>query len=207
MQPVDLLQQTVSPYRCPSRVRTIELSASGDDRNGNRNHIPGALCDYAINAGHGGHYGWYGLRADGDGIAMRPQGGNLAGYDPSWTFTGWTTKLHFKDVTDGLRHTLLVGEKHVHVNNQGHAAQGDGAFHNDDLHSTNNRVAGPYNPLVPSPYVWPHGHKTLMQFGSPHSGGIVQFVLCDGSTQVFDPNMSTTALALWANRHDEQVNP
>ena len=122
-------------------------------------------------------------------------------------YTGWKIHRRIRDVTDGLSNTLMIGEKHVHQADMGHAQRGDGAFHNDDKHSTSARVAGPGFPIARGPEDVLFGDAIMGVFGSAHPGGICQFVLGDGSVREIKPDTSTIVLGHLANIHDGHVIP
>ena len=175
----------------------------------------GALCDYSMNAGDGEEYPWYGsaYQTRWNGVAAHTHtgrngyNGKLVGTDPTYTYSGWKAQSKFKDVSDGLTKTLLIGEKWLHPDQQGYAQSGDATFWNDDTHSHVARVAGRLYPLARSDtddtMVLDYAN---MAFGGPHFS-ICQFVMCDGSVQALSSLINNTLLGYLANRGDGNVIP
>ena len=114
----------------------------------------------------------------------------------------------FNQITDGLSNSLMVGEKHVPINNFGSAAYGDLCIFGSD-HMTVGRQAGQRYPLAQSLYQTtgvggvPSNNGTWI-FGSYHTG-VVNFVFCDGSVHGLSTGINTTTLAYLANIRDGQV--
>ncbi len=199
----------VSAFLCPTR-RTVgtepRLSVRGDFCHfegvrirwpGDRDHYPGALGDYACEgSGHGALMVGGGVRFDG---RVPP------------AILGWRSQTAWKDVTDGLSQTLLLGEKHVrpgefgvlHWPLQGEPGHGDGSIWNggSGSWSTACLVIGVEMPLAQSPW-----EEYRRQWGSWHSG-VVNFVLCDGSVQALDRDTRHAVLFRLAYRHDGEAQP
>ena len=208
------------------------MSKSGDSYNGT--NYPGALCDYAMcggtrftfymNAQHTGIDG-------GNGVASLALDVVLTGSPPNELMKSWKCNRSMKDVTDGLSNTLLAGEKHVMAGGDGYAYFNTGAdscqsgdtciydnsFWNDNSSTTTSREAGQlpsrFNessadryPLARSPddpTIATSDHMKL--FGSSHSGGTCQFVLCDGSVQSYAPSIDLAVLAYLADIKDGEM--
>lgn len=103
----------VNVYLCPTRrspSQRPQLSLGGDEDRRTRQHVPGALSDYAACAGDPESINdyWWG---------RRPANGAF------WHGTYQRTRrdVQFKDVFDGLSTTLLVGEKHIPFRRFGYA--------------------------------------------------------------------------------------
>ena len=131
--------------------------------------------------------------------------GTFVGSDPTWTYSGWRPQIKFTHISDGLSHTLLIGEKYVHPNTEGKIWEGDGSFWSDDGMVGKVRVAGVRAPLARSDYdetVVPDALN--MPFGGSHPG-ICQFVWCDGRVQPLATVINTKLLGYLANRSDSKV--
>ena len=223
VQPPAAVQTQVPHYYCPSRSRTERLSVNGNSRGGATQINGGSLTDYAMNAGDGELYPWWGGgwpyvgNLDQNGVASSTYkngtssgiltGTYSGGSDPWNIYTEWKAQIKFRSITDGLSKTLLAGEKFVHPNKEGRIWDGDGAVWSDDGTVGKVRVAGPRYPLAQSdtdPTVLSDSHN--MPFGGPHPG-ICQFVKCDGSVHALNTSTNTTVLGYLANRFDNQVIP
>jgi prepilin-type N-terminal cleavage/methylation domain-containing protein len=205
--PDHVTQQQLSIYYCPSRRSASQLSIACDDRNGTLPHKPGALADYAMNGGDGTYWPHYLGGKESNGVAFPAKEfdlsntGVFAGAQPNRTYIGWKMKRSFRQVTDGLTHTLLAGEKHVWPIRAGYGCQyGDSAFMNDDSSATATRIAGPGVPLASSPddpTIPKVEHNS--RFGGEHPGGLCQFVICDGGVRGFQPSIDSSVLGYWTD--------
>lgn len=210
--PEDAVQNNCPIYLCPSHRSAPALSVQEHPgRAGKYGNRHGALSDYVMNAGDGEASlwgeGYNGISRSTTDFATDMTSGTLSppfpGGDPDWEYTGWKSYTSFKDVTDGLSHTLLAGEKHVPPGREGDYFYGDNSFYNDDWSKTCGRPAGPSYPLALSP-----DDPTIAEnmrtwhFGSYHAAGICNFVMADGSVTGLMPAMDTKILGYLANRHD-----
>jgi len=213
VQPPAPVETQVPLYYCPSRSRTKRVD------HGEQNS---SLTDYAMNAGDGELYPWWGggfphvgnLNQNGvassthkNGFSTQILTGTVSGRPPWDTYTNWKAQIKFRSITDGLSKTLLAGEKFVHPEHQGRRDGGDNAIWNDDGTVSKVRVAGTRYPLARSdtdPTAAIDAHN--MPFGGPHLG-ICQFVNCDGSVHTLNTSTNTTVLGYMANRFDNQVIP
>ena len=107
--------------------------------------------------------------------------------------------VSFKDITDGLSNTLLIGEKHVPLGKFG-VGWWDNSTYNGDYYHSCTRTAGPDYPLAAT--ITDPGWK----FGSYHPG-ICQFAFCDGRVVPLPVLTDPTTLGLLAKRNDGQVIP
>lgn len=206
----------IQSYYCPSRSRpTGDLSIEGDTRScpGGEEHRPGALADYAMCGGdHQGWPVWHYLGNKINGIAAKTVELRTNGECPTKVVVHWKAKRKFKQVKDGLSNTFLVGEKYVHPDFAGRLEFGDNAFCNDNSDLSYTRQAGAINTsgnhdfsIVGSPTFSsdPEVVKEYNRnFGSSHSGGVCNFVYCDGSVRSLDPSTDGLVLAAQANIFD-----
>jgi prepilin-type N-terminal cleavage/methylation domain-containing protein len=213
-QPDSVLQCQVALYFCPSHRSPPQISL-GESRGSVTK--AGALGDYAMCGGDGTISPYYdGGPRVGNGIGYPTHAGPpltttaiFSGSFPNEKCLNWRVFRRFKDVTDGLSHTLLAGEKHVHPDHVGDFVWGDGCIWNDDNAAPNTRVVGAGFGLTLSPTdstVPNNSSDHAWRFGSSHAAGICQFVFCDGSVQAFSPETSTTALSYLANIRDGNTN-
>ena len=209
--PESVRHTQVSFYYCPSRRGPPQLSVTGDRRGPNYpNHLPGALADYAMCGGT--EYPFWNSPPDcgGNGVARSTLEFSLSGdrctgpavptgkWDSSGRYYGWKTPIRFMQITDGLSHTLLAGEKFVHADHFGEWEYGDNSFYNDEHWDNILRMIGPGFPILPNPddptVQSLFDDTALGSFGSWHAGGVCNFVFCDGSVRGLVPSTSTTLL-------------
>jgi hypothetical protein len=107
--------------------------------------------------------------------------------------------VRFGDILDGLSNTLLVGEKHVPLNQFGQGPLDNSAYNGDFIFS-HARSAGPDFPLAQTMT------EFTPRFGSYHTVA-VQFGFCDGGVRPLPRTISPVTLGLLANRADGQPIP
>jgi prepilin-type processing-associated H-X9-DG protein len=107
--------------------------------------------------------------------------------------------IRFREITDGLSNTLLVGEKHVP---RGHFGEGwlDNCTYNGNYPQSFSRAGGPEFPLAQSQA------EMTWSFGSYHMG-LVQFTFADGSVRPLQTSINPRTLGLLASRNDHQPMP
>jgi prepilin-type N-terminal cleavage/methylation domain-containing protein len=195
--PANVVAAQIPVYYCPSRRSLRHLSVSGDTMSP-WGGSPGALGDYAGNGGNTTAV-WNDPRF-GPGVFLYSD----TTFGPGDTIASWTALSRFRDITDGLSSTLLIGEKHVLQGQFGQAAMGDNSIYNGDDIRTIVRVAGRQTPgpidrpLAASPT---DSFRADERFGSYHPG-LCQFVLCDGSVQAIRVSVSIDTLTLLAVKND-----
>ncbi len=196
-EPANVVGAQVKIYYCPSRRSPPQLSVSGDSRPPWGGY-PGALGDYAANGGTSTAT-WDDPR-NGNGVLLYAD----TTFGPNNTVVSWRSMTAFKDVTDGLSNTLLIGEKHVLIGEFGQEAAGDNSIYNGDDIRTIVRVAGRQlpgpidRPLASSPW---DSYRPDERFGSYHTG-VCQFVLCDGSVRAISTAVDLDTLTRLASRND-----
>jgi prepilin-type N-terminal cleavage/methylation domain-containing protein/prepilin-type processing-associated H-X9-DG protein len=174
-----------------------------DARFAGTNNPPGALGDYAGNAGN--VFGWPFAPTSVDWSSIRGNGtiiqGQLVG-------TQWTSNCAFRMITDGLSNTYLAGEKHVPIGMFGRAKVGDGSIYNGVWTTYSGRLAGPEDPPAKGPKdvtASLNGDAFYARkFGSYHPG-VTQFAFCDGSVRATRITINLENYRRLAVRHDGEV--
>jgi prepilin-type N-terminal cleavage/methylation domain-containing protein len=195
--PASVVGAQVPIFYCPSRRSPPQLSVSGDTR-APWGGSPGALGDYAANGGTTTTT-WDDPRF-GNGVLLYAD----TTFGPNNTIASWRSMSAFGDITDGLSNTLLIGEKHVLLNEWGQQVVGDNSIYNGDDIRTIVRVAGRQlpgpidRPLAAAPT---DSYRPDERFGSYHEGGC-QFVLCDGSGRMISNTVDIDTLTRLAARND-----
>jgi len=220
--------------RSPMRQQSPATAMPRRDGMGNLSpDIPGTCGDYAGNAGDvTGCFTADGVRcalsndiAQNVGMFLPAQ---ITWRNISETGTGnqndviwkWRGHLNFSNIPDGLSNTLLFGEKWVNVNYMGNASRVDDYTATDtDLDgmgtSTRNRGDGDmFDARHPLHYlrfdevlrrdVTQDSGQASKNFGSSHSGGVVNFCLGDGSVKSIRWDVDATAMVRLMSRKDRQ---
>lgn len=179
------MRTPIETYTCPTR------RAPAADRNFDNNDAPpqelavAASGDYVANAGLRFNVGMAAGEEPGE-LVFLDTDRNLAGP----IFSG--SRISARRVTDGLSHTLAIGERHLPPVPEGtapemeHYEQGDTAFIAGDTPQT--IFAGSENGLASGP-----DDEGRYKFGSLHSG-IVQFAMLDGSVRPIASDVSLEML-------------
>lgn len=213
----DLLRATRVPlFFCPSRRTASDepvVSISGDKPDspfsGSRIHYPGALGDYACSVGSdmGADYNPDGTGGNG-AIVIAKLPHVYEGNSSPPRLAPWKSQTSFAAITDGLSHTLLVGEKYLKpgtfgVNVAANLAAnfGDGSIYNGDHPWVISRVAGVGFPLARGT-----DDAFVSQFGSWHTG-VCQFALADGSVKALPVSMDPVVLGYLSQRNDGRATP
>ena len=194
----DVLREGLQGMICPSRRTEIQISESESE------DVPiGAVGDYAGNAGSHLHYldfGWSLFSGDADGVfnsGLSADNPIVAGRLEN-PIKG---RYKFTSVTDGMSHTIFVGEKYLddqHLREPGGWA--DGSIYNGDQPATFTRLGGILLPIASSKTGgFTPGENPV--WGSAHPG-TANFVLGDGSTHAYNVDMSEEVLFRLCSRKD-----
>ena len=186
-QPDAFRLKPVKTYLCPTRRGSggVVVSLSGDANEGEPPHVPGALSDYAGCSGNPASNADYNPR---DSLAEgRPANG---------VFWRIGLPMPFKNISDGLSSTLLIGERHLPRFDFGNPP--DTCIYNGD-NNRGTRKAGVGAALTRGP-----ADSGNSRFGSYHDG-VCQFVLCDGSVRALRVSIDLTTLGRLAQRDDGEV--
>lgn len=187
-----VVQQTgISGYVCPSRHKSGDLTKVVQAINVNN----GAAWDYASVSGPSG---------DNSIIRqLRKEKGMLVVADGNKD--KYRSQTDFASVTDGLTNTIMVGERHVQVQNLLDEKTGhDGPILSGWAYTTM-RAAGPDYPLASHKRDDVDGVAHLV-FGSFHPG-TVNFVMGDGSVRPIQVNIDEINLGRLASCNDgEPIN-
>lgn len=207
------VSSSVPIYNCPSRRGGATI---GFDPSCNSCSMPigvitplsgSVRCDYAANAGDGApdinqviswpvNY-WGPATATEASVLSRTGGWPKPPND--WSGISWIARsVKVTDISDGLSHTFLLGEKYVMQDAYSTGEDwGDnepifGGFNNDNHRSTN-----PHWPMLKDK----KGRQSIGSFGSAHSYG-VNFVLVDGSVQQIAYSIDKNIYRFLGNRLD-----
>jgi hypothetical protein len=176
----EVRQATMFTFFCPSRERSGALSQAGD-LDEHKEHVPGAVGDYASVAGDGA------VEENGALVsaAVERKDGRIV---------QWQSRTGFSSLPRGVSYTMLVGEKQVLADQQGDAKFGDGSLYNGQHLACFSRYAGPGFPIAPT--IETPFNKN---FGSPHPR-ICHFLMADGSFKAMSVDTSEAVLGRLARR-------
>src|SRR5262245_17302799 len=148
---------------------------------------PGSVGDYAASIGTG---------TDTVSIVKTPAGDVVQ--PPNGAFIK-ATGVRAADITDGLSHTLLVGEKHVPLGMKLTFPYDCNLY---DGHNTicSTRSAGPGYPIAQAPT------DPRLVFGGPHVG-ICMFAFADGGVRPVRTSIDEVTLGLLSHRADGLPQP
>jgi hypothetical protein len=196
---------TVSFLNCPSRGSLV-LHPFGENTNSELRNINRVLAsqrvDYVANDG-----GTYPIDDTG-GPATLAQGLAGQGFNPQMDrkhVSGISfprSEIAAKDVTDGLSHTYLVGEKALDAN-----------LYSLDAYDPNRRQL-PYGAGHRATAFWPpmrdpvglEPNSNALIFGSAHADGL-RMSYCDGSVRTVSYDIDAETHRRLASRHDGWVAP
>jgi prepilin-type processing-associated H-X9-DG protein len=190
-QPGDVRRAQFRLLYCPARRHAPLLSTAGDVHAGKL--YPGALGDYACSSGSGAA-AWDTAKATGAiivGDVLRRDGERIV----KWT---GRTSLNDRSLERGLQYTILLGEKHVPLDEWGRVEVGDGSIYNGDHYGSFARIGGVGHPIAPS-----MAAAYDRNFGSYHPG-LCQFLYADGNVHAHSTAMDATVLGDRTNRFKEK---
>ncbi|MSR32416.1 MAG: DUF1559 domain-containing protein [Gemmataceae bacterium] len=121
-------------------------------------------------------------------------------YDPSFTTADQQKSLGVKvsQISDGLSHTLLFGEKHIPLTKLA-VGWWDCSTLNGNHYTCNLRAAGLY-------FTFARDYNDReWKFGSYHYG-ITPFVMCDGSVRKYSVDLPELLQERLAKRDDGEMN-
>ncbi|MDA0657955.1 MAG: DUF1559 domain-containing protein [Planctomycetota bacterium] len=137
------------------------------------------------------------------GVAMPASSEDTCAYP---YYREWKIQRQFKNVTDGLSKTLMLGQKYVHPDTK---TWGDATIFSDDSSFISLRIAGAGYPIIRGEPILPKGRNPALvsqqSFGSAHANGICNFALGDGSVRGITPDTPTSVLGLWSHVADGEV--
>jgi prepilin-type N-terminal cleavage/methylation domain-containing protein/prepilin-type processing-associated H-X9-DG protein len=175
----------IKNYYCPARrnsqVAPVYSISGGTEETSGANHVPGALCDYAVSIDRTGH--------DESEEACPSMNGVFEA----------TNGIRFSMITDGLSQTLLVGEKHVPQDRFG-VGGWDCSTYDSTNHQCFTRAATQFTPLTTDP------RDCGWKFGSMHPG-VVNFCFADGSVHALKSNIDPKILEWLGTRNGGEVIP
>lgn len=211
---LDVRNQALSVYQCPSRMSAVDAIAPSEviEINfpcgcpGGKQFIPGgATSSYAGNHGDsspgatGGANDFY-WGGNGTGVLIssrRKTEGESPAFIPK---TDWLDKIRFRDVTDGLSATFLIGEMHI-PQDQVNRFPYNGPAYLGRQFTDFTRIGGAGVPLAHSPL---DTRADQFSFGSIHRG-MCQFAMTDGSVRSVSVNLNTQLLGRLCHRSDNQT--
>jgi prepilin-type N-terminal cleavage/methylation domain-containing protein len=189
------------PSRRPAKVYQIPIA---NDVFFNFDPVPfGAKIDYSANAGD-----QLPPNDDQNGNGGKPPAPPPA-VPATYRFTGVVyqrSTVRLAEITDGTSNTMMVGEKHVSVQNYLTGLdQADNenlfvGFDNDTTRGMSNKRTGAVGDIRFPPRV-DSRVADLRTFGSAHPGGF-NGVLCDGSVRVFNYNIDENIYMRLGHRAD-----
>jgi prepilin-type N-terminal cleavage/methylation domain-containing protein len=191
-------------YYCPSRRKPGIYPITATNVFHNFDPVSqGAKIDYAANCGD-----QQANERDNGG----PPGGPPSPVPAEFTFTGVVysrSTIRLSQITDGTSNTIMVGEKHLSVQNYltgADAADNENlyvGFDNDHTRSSNNRRTGNANQIRFPPR--PDGRVVNTHtYGSAHPAGF-NIVLCDGSVRILSYNISELNYMRLGHRADGET--
>ncbi len=193
-----LVEQPVKLFNCPSRRPAVLYPVPIQPANAAQGVFQGAKTDYSVNAG--------------DQLAdQRDAGSPTPPAIGQFDYTGICyirSKVRLAEIGDGTANTVMVGEKHLAVQN--YRTGTDGAdnenlyvgFDNDHFRSMNNTKTGAVGNIRFPPRA-DSRTADLRTFGSAHPSAF-NALLCDGSVRPISYNINETTYMRLGHRNDGQ---
>ncbi|QDU73618.1 hypothetical protein Pan97_05940 [Bremerella volcania] len=182
-------QASVAGYVCPSRHQEGDLTKVVQSINADN----GAVWDYATVSGPSGDNSIIRQLGKEKGMLIVAKGNK----------DKYSSQTNFASVTDGLTNTIMIGERHVQIDNLKDETTGhDGPILSGWAYTTM-RAAGPDYPLASNMRDDVDGVAHLV-FGSFHPG-ITNFVMGDASVRPIQVNIDEDNLGRLASRDDGEV--
>jgi len=196
-------------YICPSRGRpTPWVSLSGDSDGPHPQHHPGAVGDYACNAGSDIYLTDHPFEETTgpfvfSGAVEVEDCGTVPGGPGS---LNPVNKLTLGKIEDGTSHTLFIGEKHVPPDYLGLEESNDNSIYNPDYLKSHGRFEGIQIPIAaPTDGNTPATVSEFNEnFGSSHPG-ICHFMFGDGSVRAVPVSVDQRVLRYLCDRKDGRV--
>lgn len=198
----EVLMDTTPPgFICPSNPHANVTHRENEASNQASGGPEIAECDYAANTGDHFGGGSFGVGAD-------PADGVWAAFANTWekrpvrgviSRFGWAANM--AEISDGASNTFLIGECIGAFSvNQNFGSQ-SWALTSYPMNWQNEHFKDPSNWATLANPQWGTG----LAFRSLHTGGIVQFGLCDGSVQSLSENMSQDTYMALSSRIGGEV--
>lgn len=213
-QDASIVQTPVSLYFCPSRRwpgDVSEFETFGEPI--------GAVGDYAGNAGSHRFFDETGIGTGYTGewsLFHQPVDGvfssGFASDNPINPTTlelqrGPRGRYRFKDVTDGLSHTVFIGEKSVSSSHRGEpGGWADGSIYNGNEPGTFMRLGGVGLRIERNSDIALPGPGSIPTWGSEHAG-VTNFLFGDGGTRAISNSIGEVELGLICSRNDGKAPP
>ena len=196
-------------YICPSRGRpSPAISETGDNDGAHPQHHPGAVGDYACNAGSDVHLTDHPFEDTTGPFVFS----GAVEYEDCGTVPGGVGslnplhKMSFAKIEDGLSNTLFIGEKHVPEGFLAKEESNDNSIYNPDYLKSHGRFGGILVPIATP--TDGNTNATVSEFnenfGSAHPG-ICQFVFGDASVRSIPVKVDQRVLRYLCDRKDGRV--
>ena len=200
-QPQAAIEQTVEVFVCPSRRPGGQLSVSEKD-----NAPVGAVGDYGGNAGSNEKFDppgntWAGFEAETDGVFSSGLARDNV-IEDGMLISGGVGRFKFRDITDGLSHTIFVGEKAVNSSALGEpGGWGDNSIYNGDEPFSFMRLGGGPLGISSGDHAYP---GLIPVWGSAHPT-VCNFAFGDGSVRNLSLDIDPDTLRRLSARNDGEV--